>query len=451
MTLSLDEANIECRGYRNSILTCNVQSINKNFNAVKDLIYKLDFPSINVLVEIWQPKIQFRIQNYHDPINFIRENKRGGGISIIIHESLRFTKNDEINQIKCTQIEKLAVNILDKNGKKILLLGCYRPPNSNLKKSFEELETIFKKAHLTNLPVVITGDMNINLHSTQDENATYHNLLQKFQFIQIVKEPTRITKSKKSLLDHVLINSKMEPIKAHTLCFSIADHLPILTLWNKKSDKKASETEILKGINYKKLDNIFRDFKIDNIEEMNCNEAFDKLHQNVTEKIEACRYNLNKKQQPKNPWISQECIKLGIELHRIKRKFIRNNTAFNDFMYRKTKKEYQKMIRKEKENYYKRKLDNFKGDSYKTWRVINDLLYRKSNKNSNKNDVIVDKEKTYSTEREISTFMNIYFKDIAVEIGEKIEKSKHDYEYYLQKSTQLNEPFNQTLNSGWKF
>ena len=102
----------------------------------------------------------------------------------------------------------------------------------------------------------------------------------------------------------------MEPIKAHTLCFSIADHLPILTLWNKKSDKKASENEILKGINYKKLDNIFRDFKIDNIEEMNCNEAFDKLHQNVTEKIEACRYNLNKKQQSKNHWISQECIKL---------------------------------------------------------------------------------------------------------------------------------------------
>ena len=28
-----------------------------------------------------------------------------------------------------------------------------------------------------------------------------------------------------------------------------------------------------------------------------------------------------------------------------------------------------------------------------------------------------------------------------MEIGEKIEKSKHDYEYYLQKSKQSNEPF----------
>ena len=36
MSLSLFQAKKQCNEYRNSILTCNVQSINKNFNAVKD-------------------------------------------------------------------------------------------------------------------------------------------------------------------------------------------------------------------------------------------------------------------------------------------------------------------------------------------------------------------------------------------------------------------------------
>ena len=89
---------------------------------------------------------------------------------------------------------------------------------------------------------IINGDFNFDFWDEQERLVT--RTLRQTGFIQIVKEPTRITKSKKSLLDHVLINSKMEPIKAHTLCFSIADHLPILTLWNKKSDKKASENEI---------------------------------------------------------------------------------------------------------------------------------------------------------------------------------------------------------------
>ena len=48
--------------------------------------------------------------------------------------------------------------INEKNGRKSLIIGCYRPPNSNLKKSFEELELIMEIAHLSNLPTIITGD-----------------------------------------------------------------------------------------------------------------------------------------------------------------------------------------------------------------------------------------------------------------------------------------------------
>ena len=39
----------------------------------------------------------------------------------------------------------------------------------------------------------------------------------------------------------------------------------------------------------------FKGFEIDEIEGMNCNEAFNRLHENVTKKVEECKYNIPKK------------------------------------------------------------------------------------------------------------------------------------------------------------
>ena len=97
-------------------------------------------------------------------------------------------------------------------------------------------------------------------------------------------------------------------------------------------------------------------------------------------------------------------------------KFVRINAIFHEFICKRTKREYQKMIRKEKDKYYKTKLENCRGDSHKTWGIINELLNRKSNKAINKNDIIIDNGKEYKTEIEISTFMNNYYKNIAMDI-----------------------------------
>ena len=441
MTLSVEEVTKESRKYKISILTCNIQSANKNFDSVKDLIYKLELPKIINLVEIWQPKLKLDIQGYHEPINYIRQNKRGGGLSLIIHESLRFKKYEIINQMSLTQLEKIALEITEKNGKKFILISCYRAPNSNLKKSFEEFEYLLEKAHLSQLPVVITGDMNVNLNKNDHTSKNYIDILQKYQFVQIIKESTRIVKNHKSLIDHILINSKIGSAKAHTICFSIADHLPTFMLWGEKKEKEAPTNEKVKRLNYKKLEESFKNFEIKDIEKLDSNKAFNKLHEKVTEEVNKCKYEIPKKQRQKNPWISEECIKLGRDLIRLKHKFIKINSTYNEYLYKKTKREYQKMIRKEKNNYYKTKIENCRGDSHKIWQTINELLNRKCNKGSVKNDIIINKGNSYKTDFEIAQFMNKYYKNIAIEIEDNLEKSNFKYEYYLNKSPQTNECF----------
>ena len=80
-------------------------------------------------------------------------------------------------------------------------------------------------AHLTDLPILMTGDFTINLAETSNIGAKYIELLQKYQLLQIIDKPTRVTNSKKSILDHSIINSKIGQTQADTICFSIADHL----------------------------------------------------------------------------------------------------------------------------------------------------------------------------------------------------------------------------------
>ena len=67
------------------------------------------------------------IDNYHDPLKYIRKNRRGGGLCLFTHKSLTFKENEKIKLIKTEQIEKIAIEILEKNSKNYLIIACYRP------------------------------------------------------------------------------------------------------------------------------------------------------------------------------------------------------------------------------------------------------------------------------------------------------------------------------------
>ena len=58
----------------------------------------------------------------------------------------------------------------------------------------------------------------------------------------------------------------------------------------------------------------------------------------------------------------------------LRKKFLRHNTSYNEFRYKSEKREHQKLVRRDKTNYYKNKIDNSNGDSGNLWRIINDLL-----------------------------------------------------------------------------
>ena len=130
------------------------------------------------------------------------------------------------------------------------------------------------------------------------------------QLIQHIREPTRISSHKKSLIDHVVTDSQIEPLKSVVLCFTVADHLPTLALWHRKKEKTHDIcTESISRINYKKLKNLLKEKReSDPIENLNYDEALDNLHGHVRSCIEKATYVVAKRDRPKNPWISKETI-----------------------------------------------------------------------------------------------------------------------------------------------
>ena len=79
-----------------SVFHLNIRSMSKNFDAFKILLDQLNFTfKVIILTETWALDNQvssnsiFRIPNYAS-IHQVREKRNVGGVSIFVHESLKF-------------------------------------------------------------------------------------------------------------------------------------------------------------------------------------------------------------------------------------------------------------------------------------------------------------------------------------------------------------------------
>ena len=115
----------------------NIRSLSKNFDNLLDILRDSNY-SFNILciTETWCTDSTLKNNsNLHLP-NFDiisqerKTNKRGGGVLIYIHKSLKCNlRNDLCVSDKDKEI--LTIEISRENDKNILLSCCYRPPSGD--------------------------------------------------------------------------------------------------------------------------------------------------------------------------------------------------------------------------------------------------------------------------------------------------------------------------------
>ena len=131
-------------------------------------------------------------------------SRSGGGISLYVRETLKFLIR---NDIPGDGIELLCIEIQPLKCKPFLFLAWYRPPNDPVC-TFHKFERVLSYLDKENKEIILMGDINCDLsqecgRSPSDSNSRHLlNLYQLFSLKQIIKEPTRVTLTTSTLIDH---------------------------------------------------------------------------------------------------------------------------------------------------------------------------------------------------------------------------------------------------------
>ena len=83
--------------------------------------------------------------NEHEFFGSNRPNKRGGGVGLYISKQLKFKSRNDLDKNVEDIIETKFIEIINDNGKNIIIGVIYRPPNNNFDTFKNTINEILEK------------------------------------------------------------------------------------------------------------------------------------------------------------------------------------------------------------------------------------------------------------------------------------------------------------------
>ena len=149
------------------------------------------------------------------------QSKTGGGLILYFRNSLNVKRRLEI---EISNIETIWAEITLPNAKPFLVCTTYRPPSSQTA-WIDLFEEELSAAQASGLEIILMGDFNIDYVSCT--NRKWLNLIQLCDLSQLVLEPTRVTQSTATTIDHVYTTNAENITECFISHFSISDHFPV--------------------------------------------------------------------------------------------------------------------------------------------------------------------------------------------------------------------------------
>ena len=124
----------------------------------------------------------------------VRSDRRGGGVSVYIHSSLKFKERADLSIIS-KNIETLTLEILPDKTHNILVNVLYRHSVGQYEQFENFLTTFFSRTKNSNKDIHIAGDFNLNLldHDTNKKVEDFLNLIYQNNLIPTTNKLTRVT------------------------------------------------------------------------------------------------------------------------------------------------------------------------------------------------------------------------------------------------------------------
>ena len=426
-----------------SLLHLNSRSLSKNFEHFENLLHSINNFTFSIIgiTETWlhenSPDL-FNLPNYK-LLRADRKGRRGGGVAFYISQELKFKMRSDI---KLTQVESLFIEIENKNLKNIVVGLIYRPPDSNLDPFCEELEQYLHKLGDENKHMFLLGDFNINFlsFSRNNNSAKFMELMYSHSFNSFINNPTRINPHSSTQIDNIFSNVHNNKTIGGLLCSEVSDHLPIFLiceckLYPKSSDNSFYRKESAHNINLLKQD-LLSERWTDVCNTNNVNIAYkhfnDKLQYYYDKNIPICKVK-NKRNKPKNPWITKGILKSIQTRNRLFKQHLRNPTDANLKAYRTYRNKLTKLIRTSRKLYFSDKINKAGSNTNATWKVIKEVMGTKTDPPPTDN-ITLNGTKIDQPNQCANSF-NSFFTNIGPELARKITSPDTHFTNYLSKRT----------------
>ena len=166
-----------------------------------------------------------------------RPTKKGGGVSILLNNNTSFKRHKDLDIFEEGLTESVFIEMMAKNGKRLVVGSMYKPPNSDPSTFSTHLKQIVANAKNTKdktQPELIIGmDYNMDLLKglTHHPSYSFMDKTAEANLLPTITCPSRITTHSATLMDSIYISEELHhSFDSALLINNISDHLPLITM-----------------------------------------------------------------------------------------------------------------------------------------------------------------------------------------------------------------------------
>ena len=339
-----------------------------------------------------------------------REYSNGGGLLIYVRDGLNFKRREDLES-KDTTIESIWIEIVTSN-KNFILSMLYRPPGSNVNDWLNDTEEKLNHAFSEDKNLVLMGDFNIDILKDSTLKQKWTDVFEMFDLEQIIQQPTRVTQSTQTLIDHIYVSRDTKLLHQCVVEFNLSDHKPVYACFDTKIPKSKLPDHHLsiKYRNLKKLDHEQLATELINApwscyDSESVNDALDNFtvifNSVINKQAPLVTKRVKKATQP--GWITDEILELINKRDTAKRKNNHN-------LYKQLRNIVTEKINEAKSNHYKTFVETNQNNPGKLSKMFSKLSGKE--KQNNPIPSIITNDITLTEEEDIADTFNRHFTDI---------------------------------------
>lgn len=431
--LMVDEENIhENIQWNNKLLNVlhvNIRSVKKNFDSLILLLESFNLKHNDVVIlsecfKIWTTD-QYNIPGYNTLYNQADFN-RNDGVIVLVKSDIDTDFFSYKLPVSMATVGRMSFAI---KGVTFGITALYRPPPVSKQDFIGDLHTFLQTNVNSNIEIFI-GDININLLDTNDNDVSdYLSAMAHLGFVPFINSVTRPDTN--TCLDHIFVNQKLKSrsisLGSFILDSHMTDHYP--TMLNVTLDRTLNKDETTQNsyfitkldlIKFKNLlslqDWSYVTAMVDPEVATNC--FVSKYKELMRQATGDCRVLPTKHKKIKK-WITTGIITSIKHRDKMKKTLLKKYSKELEGEYRIYRNQLNKIIRKQKNYYYKNQIENNKSNMKKIYEIIRDACNEQCLKKSTIKINDMNGENILD-ERDMANYCNDYFINIGTEMEGKI-------------------------------